>query len=91
MDISAFGVAGVAAITVLCYIVGVIVKATPFDNNKYIPIACGVAGLCLGLLALYTGMPDFPARDPITAAAIGAVSGLAATGFDQSVKQLKNK
>lgn len=91
MEISAFGVANVAAITVLCYIVGIIVKATPYDNNKYIPIACGVAGLVLGLAALYMGMPDFPAADPITAAAVGVVSGLAATGIDQAKKQLTNQ
>ena len=91
MEISAFGVANVAAIVALCYLVGIIVKATPFDNNKYIPIACGVAGLALGLAALYMGMPDFPAADPITAAAVGAVSGLAATGIDQAKKQLTNQ
>ena len=49
MDVSIFGLATVVAITVLCYLVGSVVKATPFDNNKYIPIACGFAGLLLGL------------------------------------------
>lgn len=49
MDVSIFGLATVVAITVLCYLVGIVVKATPFDNNKYIPIACGFAGLLLGL------------------------------------------
>ena len=39
MDVSIFGLATVVAITVLCYLVGIVVKATPFDNNKYIPIA----------------------------------------------------
>ena len=48
MDISAFGMAGVAAIT------------------------------------------DFPAADPLTAAAVGIVSGLAATGVDQISKQMKD-
>ena len=33
-------------------------------------------------------MPGFPAGDAITAAAIGVVSGLAATGAQQAVKQL---
>ena len=89
MDVSVFGIATVVAITVLCYLVGTVVKATPFDNNKYIPIACSFAGLLLGLAALYVGMPDFPATDPITAAAVGVASGLAATGLDQAVKQLK--
>ena len=37
---------------------------------------------------MYAGMPEFPATDPITAAAVGAVSGLAATGINQAVKQL---
>ena len=45
--------------------------------------------LLLGLAALYVGMPDFPATDPITAAAVGVAAGLAATGLDQAVKQLK--
>ena len=36
----------------------------------------------------YAGMPEFPAADPITAAAVGVVSGLAATGINQAVKQL---
>ena len=33
-------------------------------------------------------IPDFPAGDPITAIAVGIVSGLAATGINQAVKQL---
>ena len=87
MDISVFGLGTVAAITVLCYLAGTGVKTTPLDN-KYIPIICGGTGLVLGLVALYAGMPEFPATDPITAAAVGVVSGLAATGINQAVKQL---
>ena len=89
MDISAFGIGTVAAITALCYLVGLIVKATPFSNNKFIPIACGVSGLFLGIAGYIFGMPEFPAQDYITAAAVGCVSGLAATGIDQIAKQLK--
>ena len=37
---------------------------------------------------LYLGLPDFPAHDPLTALAVGIVSGLAATGVNQAVKQL---
>ena len=84
-----FGIATVAAVTALCYIVGLIVKASGLDN-KWIPIICGVSGVALGLVALYIGVPDFPAADPLTAAAVGAVSGLAATGVDQAVKQLSD-
>ncbi len=38
---------------------------------------------------MYT-MPEFPAADYMTAAAVGIVSGLAATGADQIAKQLDN-
>ena len=88
MDISSFGIATVAAITVVCYLVGLVVKATPFNNDKYIPIACGLAGAALGVVALYTGLPDFPATDPLTAVSVGIVSGLAATGVNQITKQI---
>lgn len=82
-----FGIASVAAITVLCYLVGQIVKATGIDN-KWIPCIAGVVGAILGAVALAVGMPDFPATDYITAVAVGIVSGLAATGVNQVAKQL---
>ena len=82
-----FGIATVVAITVIVYIIGLIIKATKLDN-KWIPVICGVAGIVLGIMALYIGVPDFPATDPMTAAAIGGASGLAATGADQVIKQL---
>lgn len=88
MDMTSFGIASVAAITVICYLVGLVVKASPWSNDKYIPIACGVVGGVLGIVALYTGLPQFPATDPLTAVSVGIVSGLAATGIHQAVKQL---
>ena len=81
-----FGIAGVAAITVISYLVGLAVKATTLDN-KWIPVICAVVGGALGALGMTT-MPDFPATDYITAVAVGIVSGLAATGINQVVKQL---
>lgn len=81
------GIASVAAITVIAFLVGQVVKATKLDN-KWIPIICGVFGLALGIVAFYAGMPEFPASDPITAAAVGIVSGLSATGLNQVYKQL---
>ena len=83
-----FGIATVVAITVIVYIIGLAIKATAIDN-KWIPVICGVSGVVLGIVALLVGMPDFPATDYLTAAAVGGASGLAATGADQLVKQLK--
>lgn len=88
IGIANVGIASVAAITVICYLVGLIVKAVPGMADKYIPICCGVAGAVLGLAGLYLGLPDFPAGDPLTALAVGIVSGLAATGINQMAKQL---
>ena len=87
MDISAFGIASVAAITVICYLVGMGVKVSKLDS-KCIPVICGVAGAVLGVAGMYF-IPDFPATDPITALAVGIVSGLAATGVDQIFKQMQ--
>ena len=84
-----FGIAGVAAITVIAYLIGQGVKASGLAN-KWIPIICGIAGLVLGIAAMYV-MPDFPANDPITAAVVGAVSGFAATGVNQVAKQAKKE
>lgn len=80
------GITSVATITVICYLAAEMVKATVL-NNKWLPIICGVIGGILGITALYV-MPDFPAQDILSAAAVGVVSGLAATGADQIFKQL---
>lgn len=85
-----FGIASVAAITVICYLIGLIVKASPV-NSALIPALVGLCGGVLGVAGLYLGLPDFPATDPLTAAAVGIVSGLAATGVNQIGKQLSNK
>lgn len=86
MDISSLGITGVAAITIICFLVGQVVKATGLDN-KWIPIICGVCGAALGIVGMYI-MPDFPSSDYLTSAAVGIVSGLAATGANQVYKQL---
>ena len=81
-----FGIAGVAAITVICYLVAEGVKKTAIDN-KWLPTISGTVGAVFGVLG-YMIMPDFPANDFITALAVGIVSGLAATGAHQAYKQL---
>lgn len=83
------GIAGVAAITVICYLAGQIVKATKLDN-KWIPIIVGICGAILGVVGMYT-MPDFPASDILSALAVGVVSGLGATGVNQIAKQMNTK
>ena len=81
-----FGIAGVAGITVICYLAAQAIKATNLDNN-WLPVICGILGGVLGIAGLYY-IPDYPAQDIITAIAVGIVSGLAATGANQVYKQL---
>ena len=83
-----FGIGSVTAITAICYLGGMACKATTKVKDEVIPVVCGVAGAALGVVGMYT-MPDFAAQDVINAMAIGIVSGLAATGINQAVKQLK--
>lgn len=89
MDIMTLGIGSVAAITVICFLVGQIIKATGLDN-KWIPVVCGIAGALLGIFGAQM-IPDFPAGDYLTASAVGIVSGLAATGINQAYKQLKGE
>lgn len=82
-----FDVIQVVAITVICYLIGLCIKASPLDD-KWIPCIVGIVGGCLGVVGMLV-MPDFPAHDVLNAVAIGIVSGLAATGADQIYKQLR--
>ena len=83
------GFTAIPAITVICYLLGEVVKASCVDN-KYIPLTCGLGGLVLGIAAMFI-MPTFPGTDFLTSAAIGIVSGLAATGVNQTIRQMTGK
>ena len=55
-----FGIASVAVITVITYLVGLVGKASTM-NDKWIPILCGVCGGLLGAVSYYLApIPDFP-------------------------------
>lgn len=83
------GFATIPSIVVICYLVAECVKATNI-KNKFIPIICGALGGVLGVVAMFV-VPDFPATDYLAAVAIGIVSGFAATGINQAIKQVKTK
>ena len=88
MALSELGIASVAGITVICYLLGMIVKTSPLQD-KWIPCIVGVAGALLGVIGLQT-MVGYPADNMIDAIAVGIVSGLAATGINQMIKQFNN-
>lgn len=86
MDI--LGIAAIPVITVICYLIAEAIKATALDN-KWLPVICGSLGGILGVVAMFVAPNIIPATDALTAIAIGIVSGFAATGIHQSVKQLR--
>lgn len=81
--------ATVASITVICYLIGLVCHNIQRLDNKWIPCIVGACGLILGIVGWLT-IPDYPANNVLDAIAVGIVSGLASTGADQVVRQLKN-
>ncbi|WNX84349.1 phage holin family protein [Agathobaculum sp. NTUH-O15-33] len=86
MDINNLGLVSIPAITAICLLAAQAIKATALDN-KWLPVLCGALGMALGVVATFI-MPDYAGVDYMTAAAVGIVSGLAATGVNQVYKQL---
>lgn len=86
MSVSDWGIQAIPVITVIVFLIAEAVKATPLDN-KWLPVICGAVGGILGVVGMLL-MPEFPAKDYLTAVAVGIVSGLAATGAHQIYKQL---
>ena len=80
----------IPAIIVIAYLVGMGCKAVESIPDKYIPVIVGVTGAILGVVGMYT-MADFPAKDILNALAVGIASGLASTGVNQIVKQLRQE
>lgn len=80
----------IPAIIVITYLIGCACKATDHISDKYIPVIVGTAGGVLGIVGMFV-MPDFPAKDILNALAVGIASGLASTGANQIVKQLRQE
>lgn len=82
-----FGIASVAAITVICYLVGLFCKGSKHIQDERIPAIVGVAGGVLGVVAYVTKMPEFANFHVLTAIGVGIASGLAATGVNELIRQ----
>jgi len=80
---------GMPVIMVISYLITEIFKT--FINKKYLPIVAGISGGVLGILSFLLQIDSMPATDIMSALAIGIASGLAATGTNQIIKQLKGK
>ena len=81
------GITGVAVIAVICYLIGMGLKAWDKFDDRKIPVLMGICGAVLGIVAFYFAPNIIPADDIITAIAIGIVSGFTATGINQIYRQ----
>lgn len=86
-----FGIVTVPVIVVLCLLIGKAWKTADPLDDKWIPCVCGASGLILGVLIWLTDdlyhVDWFGISDPWMASAVGVVSGFAATGIHQAVRQ----
>ena len=78
----------VVAIVVICYLAGLLCKQLPKVKDNFIPSIVGILGGVLGVVGMFV-IPEFPASNVLDAIAVGIVSGLASTGANQAVKQIK--
>lgn len=89
--INEFGVASVASITIICYLIGMWCKSSTFVKDTAIPPIMGLCGAILGIIGYFIKMTDFASFDIMTSVAVGIVSGLAATGVHQIFKQAQKE
>ena len=91
MNIFDIGLSSAVAIVVICYLVGYGLKAWDKFDDRKIPVIMGVVGAALGAAAFYIAPNVVMAEDPLTAIAIGILSGLSATAINQIYKQAKKE
>lgn len=78
----------IPSITVICYLFAEFFKTVILKTKnkyKYVPIIVGFIG---GILGVVMNLLN-PVTDIFTAIMIGIISGLASTGANQLIKQLK--
>ena len=76
------------AIVAVVYLIGATLKAiNNVTLDRFIPVICGFCGGALAVVVFKTIPGYIPAENWLMAAAIGIVSGFAATGINQAYKQ----
>ena len=79
----------IPTIMVISYLITEIFKL--FIKEKYLPVVAGVSGLILGIISFYLVPELIGNTNLLTSIAIGIVSGLAATGSNQILKQIRKE
>ena len=79
----------IPTIMVISYLITEIFKL--FIMKKYLPVVAGASGLILGIISFYLVPELIGNTNLLTSIAIGIVSGLAATGSNQILKQIRKE
>lgn len=79
----------IPTIMVISYLITEIFKL--FIKKKYLPVVAGASGLILGIISFYLVPELIGNTNLLTSIAIGIVSGLAATGSNQILKQTRKE
>lgn len=79
----------IPTIMVISYLITEIFKL--FIKKKYLPVVAGISGLILGIISFYLVPELIGNTNLLTSIAIGIVSGLAATGSNQILKQIRKE
>ena len=76
-------------VTIVCGAMELLKKTINKEGfNKFIPLCAVVLGALLGVIAFYVFPVIIPADNVVLALMIGGASGWAATGANQTIKQL---
>ena len=76
-------------VTIVCGAMELLKKTINKEGfNRFIPMCSVILGAILGLIAFYANPVIIPADNVLVALIIGGASGWAATGANQTVKQL---
>jgi hypothetical protein len=79
----------IPTIMVISYLVTEIFKL--FIKKKFLPVIAGITGAVLGVIAYFFTPSLIKHTNLLTSIAIGIISGLAVTGSNQLIKQIKKK
>lgn len=80
----------IPSVMIISYLVTEIFKLW-IKKKKYLPLVAGISGLILGIIIYYIEPEILNTSNIFTSMAKGIVSGLASTGSNEIIKQMRKE
>ena len=80
----------IPSIMIISYLVTEIFKLW-IKKKKYLPLVAGISGLILGIIIYYIEPDILNTSNIFTSMAKGIISGLASTGSNEIIKQMRKE